>query len=245
MPVKTVAIIQARMGSTRLPGKVLKDICGETMLARVVRRTRLASLLNEVVVATTLEPLDQPIEDECRSLGAPVFRGSENDVLDRYYRAAQAHDAGVVVRITSDCPLIDAEVIDQVIRAFFSQPCDYASNGIERTFPRGLDTEVMSLKALARAWHEAKESYQRVHVTPYLWQNPDRFRLVSVKGEMDLSQHRWTVDTSEDLEFVRQVYHRLKARDVFSWREALAVVEDQPELMELNRNIHQRALHEG
>ncbi len=243
--MRTVAIIQARMGSTRLPGKVLKDICGQTMLARVVRRTRAATQLDEVVVATTLRPADEAIVDECQRLDVPVFCGSEEDVLDRYYQAAKTYQAETVARITSDCPLIDPGVIDEVLRAFLAQPCDYASNVFDRTFPRGLDTEVMSLEALGRAWHEAKEPYQRVHVTPYLWQNPQLFRFASVKAEVDHSQQRWTVDTAQDLEFVRQVYARLSDRDVFSWREVLALIEREPQLAEMNRHIRQKALEEG
>ncbi len=243
--MKIVAIIQARMGSTRLPGKVLQAIGGKTMLARVVERTRQASRLNQVIVATTQAVADQAIVDECQRLQVSCFCGSELDVLDRYYRAAQAHQAEAVVRITSDCPLIDPEVIAQVISTFLQEPCDYASNVLERRFPRGLDTEVMSVETLERAWREAQAPYERVHVTPFIWQNPQLFHLTSVKGDVDYSQQRWTVDTPEDLEFVRQVYARFAGRDLFSWREVLALMEREPELAELNRHIAQKALEAG
>jgi spore coat polysaccharide biosynthesis protein SpsF len=242
---KTVAIIQARMGSTRLPGKVLKDIHGETMLARVVRRTQRAGNLDEVVVATTVEPGDEPIVAECARLKVYVFRGSEEDVLDRYYKAARAHRADVVVRITSDCPLIEPEVIDRVVGAFLDARPDYASNTMERTYPRGLDIEVMTMAALERAWVEASEPYQRIHVTPYFYQNPDIFRLLSVRHRAALGEYRWTVDTPEDLAFVRQVYGYLGNGGAFSWREVLDLLDRKPELMALNREIRQKALHEG
>jgi spore coat polysaccharide biosynthesis protein SpsF len=158
-----VAVIQARMGSTRLPGKVLRDIGGKTMLARVVRRMQCAASLSQVVVATTTSPADKAIVAECERLGIPAFRGDEQDVLDRYYQAAQAHRADVVVRVTSDCPLIDPGVVDEVVRAFLDAEPDYASNTLERTYPRGLDTEVMTMAALARAWREAQEPYQHAH----------------------------------------------------------------------------------
>ncbi len=242
--MKTIAIIQARMGSTRLPGKVLMDIGGCTMLARAVRRTERAKLLDEVVVATTINESDDVIIEECVRLGVATFRGSVEDVLDRYYRAAQWCRAEVVVRITSDCPLIDPEIIDQVVNVFLTQECDYASNSIERAFPRGLDTEVMSTEALTRAWSEAKESYERVHVTPYLHRNPRLFRLLSVKADADYSMHRWTVDVQQDLDLVRQIYARLGNADTFSWRDAIALLNREPELADTNCNVRQKDLKE-
>jgi spore coat polysaccharide biosynthesis protein SpsF len=233
------------MGSTRLPGKVLRDICGKSMLARVVSRTQQATRLHEVVVATTRDTADDVIVAECRKLGVPFFRGDEQDVLDRYYQAAQAFQADAVVRITSDCPLIDAEVVDKVVLAFLNVRPDYASNTVMRTYPRGLDTEVMALRALECAWQQALEPYQRTHVTPYLYQHPDEFKLVSVTNDQDLSAHRWTVDTVEDLEFMRDVYERLDGDGAFPWTRVLTLLAQEPHLMELNRAIAQKALHEG
>jgi spore coat polysaccharide biosynthesis protein SpsF len=243
--VRVIAIIQARLGSTRLPGKVLQDIGGATMLARVVRRAQRATSLSQVVVATTTSPADEAIVAECAHLGVPIFRGDEQDVLDRYYRAAQAYQAQVVVRITSDCPLIDPGVVDKVVGAFLDARPDYASNCLERTYPRGLDTEVMTLAALERTWLQAGEPYQRAHVTPYLYQNPDLFKLLSVTGDWDHSHYRWTVDTPEDLAFVREVYDRLGNADSIAWTDVLALLEREPALTELNRAIQQKALHEG
>lgn len=243
--MKVVAVIQARTGSKRLPGKVLADIGGETMLARVVHRTQRTRQLDEVVVATTVKEMDEAIVSEANKLGVPVFRGDEQDVLDRYYQAALIHRADVVVRITSDCPLIDPEVIDRVVGAFLNETPDYASNGLIRTYPWGLDTEVITLESLARAWREARELYQRTHVTPYIYQHPGKFRLLSVRNDVDYSAYRWTVDTPEDLDFVRAVYARLGAAEKFSWREVLEVLAREPALTELNSHIRQKALEEG
>ncbi len=242
--MNVVAIIQARMGSTRLPGKVLRDIAGETLLARVIRRVQLAQTLDAVLVATTVAPADDDIVAACDHLGVPVFRGSEQDVLDRYWQAARACRADVIVRITADCPLIDPRVLDQVVTAFLEAQPDYASNVLERTYPRGLDTEVITLAALERAWRQADQPYQRAHVTPYIYQNPERFRLLSVKAEADHSYLRWTVDTAPDLAFVQAVFTRLGGDGTFSWRAVLDLLAREPELAEINLDIQQKALHE-
>jgi spore coat polysaccharide biosynthesis protein SpsF len=242
--LRTVAIVQARMGSTRLPGKVLLDVGGESMLARVVRRVRRAASLDDLVVATTAAPADAAVVDECRRLGVASFLGDEHDVLDRFYRAAQAHSAGAVVRITADCPLIDPGLIDRVVDDFRVWAPDYASNVLERTYPRGLDAEVISFPALERAWHEASEPYQRAHVTPYFYVHPDLFRLLSVTASpADYSAHRWTVDTADDLSFVREVVRRLA--EPFSWTDVLDLLAREPALADINRAVRQKALHEG
>ena len=247
--MKVVAIVQARIGSTRLPGKVLKDIEGETMLARVVQRLSRSRLINEVLIATTNRAADDAIVEECRGCAVQVFRGDEDDVLDRYFRAAQLTGAEVVVRITSDCPLIDPGVTDRTIAAFLNPqgPAmpDYASNVVVRTYPRGLDTEVVTAQALERCWSAAKQPYERTHVTPYIYEHPAEFKILSVTGEADFSRHRWTVDTPEDLEFVRAIYARFKGRDDFRVADILTLLEHEPELMELNRSIVQKALREG
>jgi spore coat polysaccharide biosynthesis protein SpsF len=243
--MRVVAIIQARMGSTRLPGKVLKDLGGETVLARVVNRTRRATLLDQVVVATSVLPADDAIARECEALKVACFRGDEADVLDRYYRAAQQFVADAIVRITADCPLIDPELIDAAIRSRLDQKADYASNSLVRTYPRGLDVEVITADALARAWSAAKESYQRAHVTPYLYQNPELFKVVSIAGEVDHSQYRWTLDTAEDLELLRAVYKHFGNRDSIRWIEVLNLMEARPEFAALNSQVRQKALREG
>lgn len=243
--MKVVAIIQARMGSTRLPGKVLKDLEGETVLARVVTRLRCARLIDELLVATTDRPADDAIVAECQRCSVPVSRGDQDDVLDRYFRAAQLVKAEVVVRITSDCPLIDPEITDKTIAAFLEACPDYASNAMVRTYPRGLDTEVMSAAALGRVWQEARKPYEREHVTPYFYEHPAEFKLLSVTGDADFSGHRWTVDTPQDLALVQSIYGRFKGNPMFLWRDVLDLLEREPELVELNRSVRQRALHEG
>lgn len=240
-----VLIIQARVGSTRLPGKVLKDIEGMPMLMRVVNRVRLATLPNSVVVATSTELGDDAVAKLCAENDTVVFRGSELDVLDRYYNAAREFAADVVVRVTSDCPLIDPDILDRVIAAFLESKPDYASNALARTYPRGLDVEAVSMASLTRAWHEAKERYQRVHVTPFIYQNRDRFHCINIAADNDYSSYRWTVDTSADLDFVRTVYARMGRSEPFGWREVIAMLECEPQLTAMNCGVSQKTLEEG
>jgi len=242
---RIVAIIQARMGSTRLPGKVLKDLAGETVLARVLARVKRSATISEVVVANSDAAADDVIVAECKRLGTRVFRGNEEDVLDRYCRAAQFAKAEIVVRITADCPLIDPTITDKTINAFLKELPDFASNVLIRTYPRGLDTEVMSMKTLERAWREASERYQRAHVAPYIYQHSERFKLLAVQGEENHSDLRWTLDTVEDLEFLRAVYAGFGGRDDFGWKDVLGLLDREPNLSLINRHIAQKALHEG
>jgi len=232
------------MGSTRLPGKVLADIQGHPMLWYVIQRTRAATTVNDVIVATTTQAPDDGIVDFCGQLGVTCFRGSEDDVLDRYYQAALREKADVVIRITSDCPLIDPEIIDKVVRAFLAGQCDYASNSLVRTYPRGLDTEVMTFQALEQAWLRARKPYERAHVTAYIYDKSSDFRLLSVTGDNDYSHYRWTVDTPEDLELVRTIYGRLKGSDAFL-NDVVQLLQSEPALADINRAISQKALHEG
>jgi spore coat polysaccharide biosynthesis protein SpsF len=240
MTARTVAIIQARIGSTRLPGKVLLPLLGRPILSRVVERTARARLIDEVVVATTLDPGDEAIVNLAAAEGWAVERGSENDLLDRYVQAARAHEADVVVRITSDCPLIDPTLIDQTIEAFVENSGDYASNTLApRTYPRGLDVEVVGREALERAWHEDADPDWREHVTPYLYHHPEEFRLTRVSSPDDQSAHRWCVDPPEDYELVRRIYDEL-GRDDFTWRQALEIVESHPSWVSINRDVVQK-----
>jgi len=242
--MKVAAIIQARLGSTRLPEKVLTDLAGEPMLARVFRRTAMAERLDEVVVATTTAPADERIERLCEDRGWPCFRGSEDDVLDRYCRAAVARDAEVVVRITADCPLIEPAVVDRVMGEFLTRcpEIDYVSNiAPRRTYPRGLDTEVVSFEALRRIWAEVSDAEYREHVTLYIRRHAETFRIHNVTNVTDLSGMRWTVDTPEDLAFVRRIYGHF-GDDRFSWKEVLALLQQHPEWLEINRHIQQKAV---
>jgi spore coat polysaccharide biosynthesis protein SpsF len=233
------------MGSTRLPGKVRKDLVGDTVLARVVNRTRRARLLDDVVVATSTNPNDDVIGQECERLSVACFRGDEADVLDRYYQTAKHFRAFAVVRITSDCPLIDPELIDLTVRGFLDRGPDYATNSLVITYPRGLDVEVFTMDALDRCWQSARETYERVHVTPYMYEHPSRFKILSLTADDDYSRYRWTLDTAEDLEMIRAIYQHFDGKDDFGWREVLRLVESAPQLAALNSQVPQKALREG
>ena len=246
---RVVAIVQARMGSRRLPGKVLADIAGEPMLVRVVERARRAQTVDEVVVATTTARADDALATLCEARGYACVRGHATDVLDRCYRAARQFRAEVVVRLTADCPLIDPGLIDHTVQVFLEAepPLDFAANRLpwERTYPIGLDTEVCTFAALESAWERADQPHEREHVMPYLYEVPGRFRILHVKNEKDCGALRWTVDTGEDLEFVRQVYARFGGRDDFSWQEVLDLVTREPELAQVNAHVRHKAFTEA
>jgi len=223
-----VALIQARMGSTRFPGKSLVDVAGHPMLWQVIERVRAAATVDKVVVATTDKPSDDPIAALCGDEGIPCFRGSADDVLDRFYQAARAHQADAIVRITGDCPLIDPAVIDKIVSRFRHGDCDYASNVLRYTYPDGLDTEVFSFSALEAAWREASSPAEREHVTPYL--RSEKFRRANVESEIPVARGcRWTVDDPEDLEFVRKAYAGLP-RQCFGYRDVLDLMRRKPEV---------------
>lgn len=247
--MKVVAIVQARMGSTRFPGKVLESVCGKTLLRHVVERTKKANKIHKMVIATTSTDLDNVLVDEAVKIeGVDIFRGSEEDVLDRYYRAARETKAELVVRITSDCPLIDPVILDSMIGLFLrkitdNSPVDYLSNTLIRTFPRGLDAEVFPFEVLEKAFNQAKEAFQREHVTPYIWQNPDMFRLECFKNGEDLSFYRWTVDEKEDLHLIREIYKELYHEGrCFLLNEVLELFKQRPQLLKINAAIKQKSL---
>ena len=242
---RTVAIVQARMASSRLPGKVLATIGSRPMLAWVVERTRRAKHVDDVIVATTTAESDAPVADYCRSAGYPVFRGSPLDVLDRFYQAALIYKAQVIVRLTADCPFIDPQEIDRVVTVFQEKEVDFAANRLpppwKRTFPIGLDTEVCSFAALERAWKETGQLHDREHVMPYLYEVEGRFKVWVVEHEPGYGHIRWTVDAPPDLELVRQVAVYFDGRDDFTWYEVLALFEQHPELAQINAGVaHKR-----
>lgn len=240
--MKNVVIIQARMGSTRLPGKVLKTLAGQTVLAHVIERTKAFQNVQEIVVATTLGSQDDPIEEEAKRRGVAVYRGSETDVLSRYYEAAMQAQADTVIRITSDCPMIDPEVSSYVIREYLEEgKCDYASNTLERTYPRGLDTEVFSFASLEAAHLETRNPHDREHVTPYIYNNPERFSCRSVECREGTPEYRWTLDTLEDWELIQRIYGVLfDPGRLFSWKEALVLMRERREWMSINSHIQQK-----
>lgn len=250
--MKTIAIIQARMKASRLPGKVLLDIAGQPMLAHVIERTGRANTVDQVVVATTTDPADDPVETFCKTESVLCYRGSQYDVLDRYYQAARVCRAEIIVRITADCPIIDPGVIDKTVYAFLgitnatpnsqvALPYDFAANRLPppwgRTYPIGLDTEVCSFDGLELAWIEAKLPHQREHVMPFFYEQPKRFRILLINHDPDYGSLRWTVDTPEDLELVRQIFGYFPGRNDFSWLEVLALFERYPELAQINSQV--------
>jgi glutamate-1-semialdehyde 2,1-aminomutase/spore coat polysaccharide biosynthesis protein SpsF len=236
---KIVAIVQARVGSTRLPGKVMADVAGHPMLWHVVHRTKQARLVNEVVIATTTLRADDAIAAFAKAHDIIVFRGSEQDTLDRYYQAAKAVSADIVVRISGDCPLVDPTVVDRVVEVFGRGDYDYVSNTLYYTYPDGLDVEAFSFTSLEKAWREARLPAEREHVTSYI-RTSGQFRLFNVKNDTNLSARnlRWTVDEPADLEFMREIYRYLgQDNRIFGMNGVLRLLEDHPELLEINRGI--------
>ncbi|MCK5040597.1 MAG: glycosyltransferase family protein [Candidatus Aenigmarchaeota archaeon] len=241
-----VAIVQTRMGSTRLPGKVMKEILGKPVILWDIDRMLLSKLINKIVIAIPYGDENDIIRDTVKNYNKDIIitRGSEDDVLDRYYNAAVQTKADVVVRMTSDCPLIDMIVSDSIIKKYLDSECDYCSNTFELTYPRGLSTEVFSFDALERAWKEAKKEYEREHVTPYIKENPGKFKLINVTNDVDLSHLRWTLDTKEDFEFIETVYKKIyPKKHIFFKDDILALLEREPELIKINSHIKQKKVH--
>jgi len=243
--MRIVAIVQARMGSTRYPGKSLHDLDGTTLMERVLARVSAAARIDEVVVATTTQPGDDAIEAVARAAGYAVVRGSVEDVLDRYVAAARAHRADVVVRNTADEPFLDPAIIHEAIAAFedADPPADYASNNLRPVYPEGLDTEVISIEALQRAHRDATLASDREHVTPFVWRQPDRFRLVAAGGEPVHPEWRLTVDYPQDLVFARAVYEAIGG-SLFGLPEIVALLESRPDLLAMCPAVPRREGYE-
>jgi len=244
---KIGAIIQARMTSTRLPGKVLMDIEGKPMLWHVVNRLKFSEKLDDIILAIPNTKKNNILEKFAKDNKVKYFRGSEEDVLSRYYKTAKKFKCDLIVRITSDCPLIDPQIVDLVIEKHLKLNADYTSNTLKRTFPRGLDVEVFNFKVLKKAQKEAKEDYQREHVTPYIYKNPEIFKIQNIKAERRLRylEIRLTVDTKKDLRLIREIYKRLyKPKKIFYTEEIIDLLDKYPELIKINANVQQKALKE-
>lgn len=241
---RRVAIIQARMSSTRLPGKVLKRSYRRTMLERMVERVRRSALLDEVLVATTVERSDDVIETACRRMGTVCFRGSLHDVLDRYYQAALSAQADVIVRLTGDCPLIDPLLIDDVLRTLDQERADFACNRLPppftRTYPIGLDVEACTFSALEIAWRDAGEKHEREHVMPYLYSTPGRFKVVQLNYNEDLGHLRWTLDTPQDLLLLRRIYRHFNGANDFTWLDVLRLYREKPRMFDVNASVQHK-----
>lgn len=231
-----IGIIQARMGSTRLPGKILKPLLGRPVLARMLERVKRAKSLDTVIIATTDKPEDDATAELAKKCNVKVFRGSERDVLDRFYKVAKEAGADTVVRLTGDCPLHDPMVIDEVVKHFHSNKCDYT--GTPKNYPEGLDTEVFSFASLERTWREAKLPSEREHVTPYIKNHPVFFTIDSswMSGSEDNSTMHWSVDTQADFDFVTKVFEQLyPINPSFNKDDTLALLVRHPELLEINK----------
>ena len=246
--MKVVGIVQARTGSTRLPGKVLMEIAGKTMLEHVLDRVRAATSIDQVVVATTDRAADTAIAELARDAGCAVYRGSEHDVLDRYYQAARHLNADVIVRLTADCPLLDSRAIDTAIQGFLGVEAqlDYLSNELPTpTFPRGAaDVEVFKFAALEAAWREDRDPASREHVTPFIYRHPDRFRLGGFSADQPCPHLRWTVDTEADLTLVRRVFTHFGSRQ-FDWMDVVELLQSRPDLRDINAHVTQRCVGDG
>lgn len=244
--MKTAAIIQARMGSTRLPGKVLKPLCGKPVLRHVLDRVGQCRGLDALWVATSTQAGDDAIADACATWGTPCFRGSEEDVLARFHGAARAAGAEAVVRVTADCPLFDGRILEEMLQVFVEAntpetTVDYLSNVLERRFPRGLDAEIFTRAALEQAHREARLPREREHVTPYLYLHPEQFRLRSFRAPEDYSHYRWTLDTPEDWALIEAIYQALyRPQEPFTTRQVLDLLEARPELAQLNAAVRQK-----
>lgn len=234
---KVVAIIQARMGSTRLPAKVLADVCGRPLLHRVIDRVQLVGSIDEIVVATTDVSVDDRLaawvlENTC----CKIFRGSENDVLDRFYQSAKSVGASTIVRVTADDPLKDPRLISYAINCLHEdEKLDYCSNTIRPTYPEGLDIEVFRYSTLEKAHREATLVSDREHVTPYIWRQPNLFQTKNFEFERDLSAWRWTVDKPSDLEFIRRIHSEFADISSVTYIELIEFLELNPQIMKINQ----------
>ncbi|MBC2455901.1 glycosyltransferase family protein [Clostridium beijerinckii] len=245
--MKVVCIIQARIGSSRLPGKVLKNICGKTVLEHEVNRLKLVPNIDEIIIATTIEKQDDIIVEEANRLKVKYFRGSESDVLSRYYFAAKENNADIIVRVTSDCPCLDYNILKNMVDTFIekNQDIDYLSNTLDRTYPRGYDAEIFTFDALKNASDNARKDYEREHVTPYLYNSNNMFRILSYANSKDYSRYRITLDTEEDLKLIKVIYEALfNVKEHFLLQDVVKFLEKNPEVVDINKEIEQKKLGE-
>jgi spore coat polysaccharide biosynthesis protein SpsF len=245
---KVVAIIQARMTSSRLPGKVMREIAGYPMIYHVIHRVGLSTLIDEVVVATTTNTQDDEIAQFCQENNISCFRGHPYDVLDRFYQTALAYQADIIVRITADCPIMDSALIDELVTNFLGSEVDFAANRLpppwKRSYPIGLDIEIVSFQNLEKAWEEATSTFEREHVMPYFYDEPCRFKILVKHHDPDYGARRLTVDTPQDLEFVREIYEHFSPQINFSWLEVMELLNNQPELEEINATVQAKKVDE-
>jgi spore coat polysaccharide biosynthesis protein SpsF len=240
------AIIQARLGSTRFPGKILAEICGKPLIWHVVERLRWSKNIREIVLATTDNKGDDDLFGWAQDNQIKVFRGSEDDVLARYYYAACESNASVILRVTADDPFKDPDIIDNVYDLFQSKKLDFAYNNNPPTFPEGLDTEIFSFSAIRKAFNESADPYEREHVTQYFYRNPELFRQFNFSFSQDLSHLRWTIDNPEDFQMVTEIYNSLyKEGEIFKFQDILQLITVKPYLSEINKNVSRSAMYQN
>jgi len=236
-----LAIIQARVGSTRLPEKVLMELAGKTVLEHVIERVSKSEKINKVIVATSDKTGDDKIEELCRKLNITCYRGSENDVLDRFYQAAKEFSYPNIIRITGDCPMIDPEIIDQTIELYEEEKLDYATNVIPPTFPKGLDVEIFTFESLEKAWREVASGPEREHVTVYFWRHPEIFKQKHLVNKINISAKRWVLDYEVDYKFLQEVFNNLyAAKPDFRLKDVLEFLKANPDLEKINERIDRK-----
>jgi spore coat polysaccharide biosynthesis protein SpsF len=244
MAKKVGAIIQARCGSTRLPNKIFAQIAGKPLLEHVIHRLEACKNLNDIIVATTENTVDDTVYDWCINRNCKVFRGSENNVLKRYYDAAKKFKVDVVVRITADNPFKEPFIIDELVNIILKGKHDYVCNNNPPSFPEGLDVEVFTFASLEKAYLEARGPDELEHVTPYFYNNPDKFQQFNYKSKKNLTHLRWTIDTKEDLDFARLVYNDLYSSDkMFLMGDILRLLCEKPELLKINQYVKRSLLY--
>lgn len=243
--MKTVAIIQARCGSSRFPEKVFANLSGHPLIWHVVNRVRNSSMVDEVVVATTTNPVDDKLYEWCVANSVPVNRGSENDVLNRFYETAKKFNADVVVRITADDPFKEPRLIDEAINTLVSETADYVCNNFPPTYPEGTDVEVLTFDALEKQELNSTSDYEREHVTQYIYRNPQDFKMLNLSNSEDLSYLRWTIDTEKDFKMVKTIYDNLYSSDdkIFHMDDILKFLKDNPEVATMNSDVKRSAMY--
>lgn len=247
--MKVVCLVQARVGSTRLPGKILKEICGKTILHHEIDRLKKCKEIDEIVIATTDKKDDDKIVNEAKKLSVKYFRGSENDVLSRFYYAAKENNADIVVRVTSDCPCIDFEILDKMLIYFKDKykekQIDYLSNTINRTYPRGYDIEIFTFSALEKSYINAEKEYEREHVTPYIYDKTNNFLKLSFENKDDYSEYRVTLDTIEDFIVIKNIFENLYYKNpYFKLNDVVQYLNNNLHIVDINKHIEQKKLGE-
>lgn len=244
--MKVNAIIQARYGSTRLPGKIFMEIDGKPLLWHVVNRLTYADLIDEIIIATTTNPKDNAVEEWCKENNINCFRGSEDDVLSRFYNASVEFPSEVIVRVTADDPFKEPSVIDSVIKKLIDEQLDLSTNVFPPSYPEGLDCEVFTFNVLQTMEKTTNDPYDREHVTPYIYNNPDKFKIGNITSVHQLSSYRWTIDNQEDYDMVNEIYRKRKdkSKGILLMQEIFEILEENPEIASINSKVKRSGMYQ-